>query len=118
VRSVADSSAPDARIEAVRGIPARLLGAEGALNPALRLAAFEHGGGRQGEVTLPEPLARFVDKVATEAYKVVDADVARVRDAGYSEDAVLEAVLATAMGAGLSRLEVGLAALAGQAATA
>lgn len=105
----------DERVEALRATPRRLLEADGALDPALRRAAFERGGGRAGDVPLPEPLGAFVDKVTAEAYKVVDGDVAALREAGYGEDAVLEAVLATAAGAGLARLEAGLAALGGGA---
>jgi hypothetical protein len=106
----------DERVRVLRAVPGALLAADGDLDPALRRAAFERGGGRAGDADLPEPLGRFVDKVTTEAYKVVDKDVEDLRVAGYSEDAILEAVLATAMGAGLSRLEIGLAALSGQEA--
>jgi hypothetical protein len=113
-----DDDVAATRLALLRAIPERLLATPGELDAGLRRAAFDHGGDPGTPAQLPEPLARFVDKVATEAYKVVDRDVAEVRDAGYGEDAVLEAVLATAMGAGLARLEVGLAALAGQAATA
>ncbi|MDQ6725508.1 MAG: hypothetical protein M3066_04995 [Actinomycetota bacterium] len=109
-----DDDVAGARLALMRAIPAPLLAAAGHLDAASRRAAFDHGAAPGSPAHLPEPLARFVDKVATEAYRVVDGDVAEVRDAGYSDDAVLEAVLATAMGAGLSRLEIGLATLAGQ----
>ena len=105
----------DERVEVLRATPRTLLQADGALDPALRRAAFERGGGRSGDVQLPEPLGSFVDKVTAEAYKVVDRDVAALREAGYSEDAIFEAVLATAAGAGLARLEIGLSALGGDA---
>jgi hypothetical protein len=101
----------DQRVEILRAVSIPLLAAEGDLDPALRRAAFEQGAGRPGDVPLPEPLGRFVDKVTREAYKVTDGDVDELRGAGCSEDAILEAVLATAMGAGLARLEIGLAAL-------
>ena len=101
----------DQRVEILRAVPAPLLAADGDLDPALRRTAFERGGGRPGAGPLPEPLGRFVDKVTREAYKVTDGDVDALRAAGYREDAILEAVLATAMGAGLARLEIGLAAL-------
>ena len=103
----------DARVEVLRGAPRHLLTADGALDPALRRAAYEHAGDPATAPQLPEPLASFVHKVTTAAYKVVDDDVAALREAGYDEDAILEAVLATAAGAGLARLEVGLAALEG-----
>jgi hypothetical protein len=101
----------DVRVALIRAIPGPLLAAGGDLDPELRQAAFDHGAAPESLPSLPEPLGRFVHKVAVEAYKVVDQDVSEVGDAGYSEDAILEAVLATAMGAGLSRLETGLAAL-------
>ncbi len=101
----------DERVAVLRAAPAALLAVDGDLDSALRRAAFERGAGRAGDVPLPEPLGRFVDKVTSQAYKVTDRDVAELRAAGYSEDAILEAVLATAAGAGLARLEVGLAAL-------
>jgi alkylhydroperoxidase family enzyme len=60
---------------------------------------------------LPEPLAGYVDTVRRHAYKVVDADVERLRAAGLSEDEIFEATAAAAVGAGLVRLRAGLAAL-------
>lgn len=100
----------DARVDVLRSAPRNLLNVEGALDPALRRAAFEHAASPGTASQLPEPLASFV-QVTVAAYKVVDGDLVAFRDAGYSEDAVLEAVLATAAGAGLSRLETGLRAL-------
>ena len=96
-----------------------LLSSEGDLASELRAAAFGYaaaaGGRRVGNgPPLPEPLAGFVAKVTTDAYRIGDADVEALRQAGYSEDAILEAVLATAVGAGLSRLEIGLKAIAGE----
>jgi alkylhydroperoxidase family enzyme len=55
-----------------------------------------------------------VDKVTRNAYKVVDDDIERLRQAGFSDDAILEAVLATAVGAGVARFEIGLDAIAGR----
>ena len=98
-----------------------LLNTDGQLDPATRAAAFGHALAATGRpapgpavLPLPEPLAAFVDKVTRNAYKVVDADVDRLRQAGFSDDAILEAVLATALGAGVGRLEIGLAAIAGR----
>jgi alkylhydroperoxidase family enzyme len=115
--AMGDAEVTDSRVDVMRAVPAALLTAEGDLDPALRRAAFEHAWAPAAPARLPEPLARFVDKVAREAYKVVDRDVAELRDAGYTEDAILEAVLATAAGAGLSRLDVGLAAVDGHGTT-
>jgi alkylhydroperoxidase family enzyme len=69
-------------------------------------------GGRAGSAPeLPGDLRAYVEKVARHAYKVVDADIDRLRDAGYSEDAIFELTLAAALGAAQARLEAGLAAL-------
>jgi alkylhydroperoxidase family enzyme len=86
----------------------------GATDPALRAAVEAYAaslGGREGTVAeLPEELRPYVEKVARHAYKVVDADVERLRAAGYSEDAIFELTLAAALGAMQARLEAGLAA--------
>ncbi len=96
-----------------------LLTAEGELDPDLRAAAFAHAANAAGDPTaivkpMPEPLASFVDKVTQRAYQIVDDDIEDLRRAGFSEDAILEAVLATAVGAGVSRVQIGMAALAGR----
>ena len=52
-----------------------------------------------------------VEKVARHAYLVTYADVAALRDGGYSEDAIFEITLSAALGAGMARLERGFAAL-------
>ncbi len=86
---------------------------------ALRRAAIEapgtlDRGTRQaalaGQPVRPE-LAAYVDKVRRHAYRVTDGDVDTLRRAGYSEDQVLELTIATAVGAGLERLDAGLRAL-------
>ncbi len=59
-------------------------------------------------------LAAHVDTVARHAWRVAPEDVAALRAAGLSEDAIYEATVAAALGAGLLRLERGLAALRGE----
>jgi alkylhydroperoxidase family enzyme len=59
----------------------------------------------------PDDLAAYLEKVSKHAYKVVDRDVERLKEAGYSEDAIFEATLAAALGAARYRLERGLAAV-------
>jgi alkylhydroperoxidase family enzyme len=100
--------------EAMERVSRAILETPGDLDPAVRRAAEAHaadlvasGGGRTG---LPEELVTYVEKVAQHAYKVVDADIDGLRDAGYSEDAIFELTLATALGAARARLERGLAA--------
>lgn len=62
---------------------------------------------------LPETVKNYVKKVVLYAYKVTDADVQHLKDAGYSEDAIFELSLTAALGAGLKRLNTGLAVLWG-----
>jgi alkylhydroperoxidase family enzyme len=60
---------------------------------------------------IPAELRPYIEKVAKSAYKVVDADIDRLREAGYSEDAILELTLAAALGAARARLDAGLGAM-------
>jgi hypothetical protein len=78
------------------------------LQQALR--AFAHG--ETDEPAVPEPLRGFAIKTSREAYKVLDRDVAALRAAGYSEDAIYEAIVTLAAGAGMRRIDAGMAALA------
>lgn len=90
----------------MRALEQAVLETPGELDPELRRAIAE---GR-----FPEDLAQYLEKVSKHAYKVVDRDVERLKEAGYSEDAIFEATLAAALGAARHRLERGLAALEGR----
>jgi hypothetical protein len=61
--------------------------------------------------TIPPKLINYVKKVAQHAYKTTDEDIEALRKAGYSEDAIFEITLSAALGAGMARLERGLASL-------
>lgn len=63
------------------------------------------------EPAIPAELESLVGKVVERAYEVTDRDVAELRDADYSEDAIFEVAVSAALGAGLTRLERGLTAL-------
>lgn len=65
---------------------------------------------------VPAPLAAYVDKVARHAYRVTDADVAALQQAGHSDDTLFEITVAAAVGAALHRLDRGMAALRGEEA--
>ena len=54
---------------------------------------------------VPATLAKYVGKVRDHAYKVIEADVAGMRMAGFSDDEVFELTVATALGVGLFRLD-------------
>jgi alkylhydroperoxidase family enzyme len=83
------------------------------LRRAVLARAARLAGARSG-APAPAPFANYVDKVAQHAYKVTDAEVAALKSAGQSEDAVFEVTAAAALGSALGRLERGMAALHGQ----
>ena len=89
-----------------------VLNTPGALPREIRAAIYDRASGRGSEfANVPALLAEFVDKAIRNAYKVVDEDIERLQQAGYSEDAVYEAIVAVATGAGMRRIEAGLAAM-------
>lgn len=59
----------------------------------------------------PPEFAAYLEKVRNAAYTVTDADVQALKDAGYSDDEIFEQTVSAAVGAGLHRLEKGLACL-------
>src|SRR5712691_11206029 len=77
---------------------------------AVRRAAFDAGAhpDRPAAAELPAALAPLVEKVARHAYRITDREVHSLADAGWSEDALLEVILAAAAGAGVACLERGL----------
>ncbi|MFN7963596.1 MAG: hypothetical protein U0002_20210 [Thermoanaerobaculia bacterium] len=77
-------------------------------------AAAPAGLRLDGDAELPALLEPFVEKLALHAYKITDQDVARLLEAGYSQDEIFELSVAGAVGAGLARYRIGLAALAGE----
>jgi hypothetical protein len=54
----------------------------------------------------------YLDKVRRHAYRITDEDVDALRAAGWSEETIYELTVAAALGQGLKRLDLGLAALA------
>lgn len=59
----------------------------------------------------PPEFAAYLEKVRRHAYKVTDADVEALKDAGYSDDEIFEQTVSAAVAAGLLRLERGLGTL-------
>jgi threonine synthase len=59
----------------------------------------------------PAGFEPYLDKVRNRAYSVTDADVEALKAAGHSEDQIFEQTVSAAVGAGLHRLERGLACL-------
>ncbi len=85
--------------------------------PELRQAVEAYAaqlGGAAGEAPeLPTSLVDYVRKVALHAYETTDEDLARLAQAGYSDDEVFEITLCASIGAGLGRMERGLTLLRG-----
>ena len=88
-----------------------LLTTPGDLPLALRVAIFDRAAGQSNTENIPAALGVFVDKVLANAYKVVDRDVDALLQSGLSEDAIYEAICATAAGAGMRRIMHGLDAM-------
>jgi alkylhydroperoxidase family enzyme len=65
----------------------------------------------QPERPVPPELAPYLEKVRLHAYRVTDADVQRLKDAGLAENEIFEHTVSAAVAAGLERLDAGLRAL-------
>jgi hypothetical protein len=92
-----------------------VLNARGHTPEAVRRAVLEQARETPGvKGNLSAPLTRYVDTVAHHAYKVTDADLAALQDAGQSDDSLFEITIAAAVGAALHRLDRGMAALRGE----
>ena len=95
-----------------------VLNSPGETDPTLRRAIEEQSaqlGSRSSQQVeqVPPQLVAYVKKVALYAYKTTEEDIEALRSAGYGEDAIFEITLSAALGAGMTRLERGLAALKG-----
>lgn len=76
----------------------------GTLDAALRKAA---GAGAE----IVGALGPYVRKVAQRDYEGIDRNIVDLRLEGYSDDQIFEATVSAALGAGVHRLEIALAAL-------
>ncbi|HEV2663171.1 MAG TPA: hypothetical protein VGU68_21350, partial [Ktedonobacteraceae bacterium] len=102
-----------------RSLTEAILQSPGETSSALRCASEAHAAQLSGRASsqtsqLPPDVERYLSKVALHAYKVTDGDIEALRTAGYNEDAIFELTLSAALGAGMARLERGLAALKGE----
>ena len=98
-----------------------VLDGRGETPPELRRAAAARSSGLGGGPAaaaladdLPADLRAYVDTIARHAHRVTGEDVDALRRAGWSEDAIFEISISAALGAGMARLERGLAALRGE----
>jgi alkylhydroperoxidase family enzyme len=113
-------------LQKLRGVLAATLaeGADFALPSAVRtalaaLASAAAGGSLASPPSggeIPPALGPYADKVARDAYRVTDEDLDALRQSGMNEEAIFEATLATAVGAGVARMEAVLRALRAAAA--
>ena len=78
----------------------------GKLDHRVRQAAFAGDD-------VPDDAATYVDKVRRQAYTVTDTDIERLRSSGWTDDAIFELTVSTALGAALSRLDKARKALDG-----
>ena len=105
----------------IKNLIQAVLTSPGEIDPSVRQAIQAHlvqlsspPNGREVEVA-PE-IASYIEKIALHAYKITQADIDALKERGYSEDAIFEITLSAALGAGITRLEKGLAALKGDQA--
>ncbi len=99
---------PRSRDERWRDLVRHVQSAPGHLAPETRGAVFAATAARSrpdSPPALPTRLAEFVDTVAEHAYRITDTDVDQLRDGGYSEDEIFEAIVVTSVGAAARRLD-------------
>jgi alkylhydroperoxidase family enzyme len=81
----------------------------------LRQAAYDHVAAltrnEAPAAQIPADVEPYIRKVALNAYKVLDRDVDAMRAAGYSTDEIFEMTVASSVSAGVTRMEIALAAL-------
>lgn len=53
----------------------------------------------------PTEMTAYLEQVRVSAYKVTDAEVQELKDAGFTEDEIFEQTVAVAIGEGLRRIE-------------
>ena len=96
----------------VEALASRTLDGPGEVPAALRREAAEYAAApKPGNKQIPPVLVPYLTKVAMHSYRVTDADIAQLKSAGYSEDALYELTVSAAFGAGMTRLNKGLALL-------
>ena len=108
--------ASESHAEHAQRLQEAVFNSDGETDPSIRrsveaLAAQLGGRDALETNTVPPELVSYVKKIALHAYKTTDDDIEALRKAGYSEDAIFEITLSAALGAGMARLERGLAAL-------
>jgi hypothetical protein len=88
-----------------RALIARVRDGNGKAPTELRRGAFDNAG-------LDEPIRTLIDKVADQANRVTDEDIAAVQAVGLSEDQIFEIVVCAAIGQASRQYKNAFAALA------
>ena len=90
----------------------RTLAGAGETEAALRQEIATYAAApASGNQVIPRNILTYISKVAKHSYKVTDMDINQLKAAGYSEDELYELTVCAAFGAGLARLNRGLALL-------
>lgn len=90
--------------DAVADMRHSVLEAPAVTEPALRAAAASGGA-------LPEPWLSYAATVRDASYRITDADITRLSQAGHTEDEIFEITVAAAVGAALRGFDAGRDAL-------
>jgi hypothetical protein len=122
-----DAAPVDRHADRVAALRRAVLDAPGSLDPAIRAAAASPGSQEvlpaalppsaalppvlQAAAALPPALQAYVAKVCESAYRISDADLGALTEAGYSEDEIFEVTVAAAFGTALRSLDAGLRAV-------
>ena len=93
----------DRHAELREQVLSQVLTGPGETEPAVRQAAANNAG-------VPDDLRSLIAKVHAHAYKVTDADLARLQST-YGDDKLFEIIVSAALGASRRRLFAGLDAL-------
>ena len=101
---------------AVTNLVERVLASRSARSPAeLRRAVYDYVAaltrGEAPGAVVPPVAEPYLRKVALNAYKVLDREVEAIRTSGMSVDDVFEITVAASVSAGVTRMEIALAAL-------
>lgn len=96
-------TSPDPHAELRDEVLDTVLRGPGQSDPAIRGAAADGSG-------VPADLQGLIDKIHRNAYKVTDADIAKVA-AKYGDDKMFEVIVSAALGSAEKRLRTGLAIL-------
>jgi uncharacterized protein YciW len=89
----------------LRKLETRILDGPGALDPSVRRALADGDSPGDGLAD------KYVEKIRTNAYKIVDRTLEELKAAGWTEDQIFELSICTAFGAARYRLDAGLRAI-------